>query len=332
MEIKNRKTVLSIAGMLIAIIIFVLCKLPTASGEIIIVEANPEKGFNYEYHLYIPNGVEKSKIKYMLVEPNNTGMVSDNHDIHVKRVENLIQGYPRRIACELKVPLLIPVFDRPESDWKMYTHSLDSDTLKNTEGQLARIDLQLISMISDAQDRLRGKGIILQEKVFMHGFSASGSFANRFTALHPEKVKAVASGGVNCMPIIPSEKWNGIGLPFHIGVANIDEIAGIQFNIEKYKKVAQYIYMGEIDDNDTLPYSDAFNEDERQIVMEALGDEMKERWEKSKMIYQHLDIPAQMVMYKGIGHRITLEVENDLIKFFRLNAGDEIIHIDPYEY
>lgn len=49
MEIKNRKTVLSIAGMLIAIIIFVLFKLPTPSGEIIIVEANPERGFNYEY-------------------------------------------------------------------------------------------------------------------------------------------------------------------------------------------------------------------------------------------------------------------------------------------
>lgn len=128
MEIKNRKTVLSIAGMLIAIIIFVLFKLPTASGEIIIVEANPERGFSYEYHLYIPNGVEKSIIKYMLVEPNNTGIVSDNHDIHIKKVENLIQGYPRRIACELKVPLLIPVFDRPESDWKMYTHSLDSDS------------------------------------------------------------------------------------------------------------------------------------------------------------------------------------------------------------
>ena len=310
--------------MLIVSITFVLSKVLTISGEIIIVEANPEKGFNYEYYLCIPKGVEKSKIKYLLVEPNNTGMVSDNHDIHVKKVENLIRrGHPKRIASALTVPLLIPVFDRPEN-WKNYTHSLDSDTLKINKGQLARIDLQLISMISDAQNRLGKKGLVLEEKIIMHGFSASGSFANRFTALHPEKVKVVVSGGVNCMPIIPSEKWDGIELPFHIGVANIDEIAGIRFNLEEYKKVAQYIYMGEIDDNDTLPFNDAFNEDERQIVIKILGSEMKKRWEKSKEIYNQFGIPAQMVMYKGVGHTITPEVENDIINFFRLNVGDRI--------
>jgi len=330
---KNRKIFLLITVMLIVSITFALSKLLTVSGEIIIVEANSEKGFNYEYYLYIPKEVEKSKIKYLLVEPNNTGMVSDNHDIHVKKVENLIQrGHPKRIASALTVPLLIPVFDRPENNWKMYTHSLDSDTLKINKGQLARIDLQLISMINDAQNRLKEKDIVLEEKIFIHGFSASGSFANRFTALHPEKVKAVVSGGVNCMPIIPAEKWNGIELPFHIGVANIDEIAGIRFNLEEYKKVAQYIYMGELDDNDTLPFSDAFNEDERQIVIEILGSEMKKRWEKSKVIYHHFELPAQMVMYKGVGHTITPEVENDIINFFRLNVGDEIIYINPYEY
>ncbi len=199
---------------------------------------------------------------------------------------------------------------------------MDRDTLKIDKVKLARIDLQLISMIRDAQNRLREKNIVLDEKVIMHGFSASGSFVNRFTALHPEKVKAVASGGVNCMPIIPSERWNGVELPFHIGVANIDEIAGIRFNLEEYRKVAQYIYMGERDDNDTLPYSDAFNEDERQIVIKVLGREMRKRWEKSKEIYDYFEIPAQMVMYKGVGHIITPEIENDIINFFRLNTGE----------
>ena len=306
-------------------ITFALSKVLTVSGETIIIEANPEKGFNYEYYLYIPKGVKKSKIKYLLVEPNNTGMVSDNHDLHVKKVENAIQrGRPKRIASALKVPLLIPVFDRPKSNWQIYTHSLDSDTLKIERGQLARIDLQLINMISDAQKRLRGKKIVLEEKIIMHGFSASGSFVNRFTALHPKKVKAAVSGGINCMPIIPSEKWNGIELPFHIGVGNIAEIAGIRFDLEEYKKVAQYIYMGELDDNDTLPFNDAFNEDERQLVIKVLGSEMKKRWEKSKMIYNHLEIPSQMVIYKGVGHTITPEVENDIINFFRLNVGDRI--------
>ncbi len=65
--------------------------------------------------------------------------------------------------------------------------------------------------------------------------------------------------------------------------------------------------MGELDENDTLPYSDAFNPEERRIVKEVLGQGMKERWEKSKMIYDYLNIPARMVNYKGIGHTITPE-------------------------
>jgi len=325
---KYRRIFIFITVMFIVIITFTMYKLHVSGGEIMVVEANPDKGFNFEYYLYIPQGAEESNIKYLLVEPNNTGTVSDNHDIHEKSVKKLIKsGYPKRIANALTVPLMIPVFDRPEVIWKTYTHSLDSDTLKINEGQLARIDLQLLNMISDAQNRLKEKNIVLEEKVIMHGFSASGCFVNRFAALYPEKIKTVVSGGVNCMPIIPSDIWNGVELPFHIGVADIDEIAGIRFNLEEYKKVAQYIYMGETDDNDTLPFDDAFNEEERQIVIKILGSEMKKRWEISKEIYNHFEIPAQMVMYKGVGHEITPEMENDIINFFRLNAGEEIIHI-----
>ncbi|MEA2021466.1 MAG: hypothetical protein U9N08_03205 [Candidatus Caldatribacteriota bacterium] len=329
---KKKKIFLFVVGsILLGIIILGLFKLLTSGEEIIKVEANPGRGFNYEYYLYIPQGAKDSEIKYMLIEPNNTGKASDNHDIHLKKVEKLINQHPKRIAGELKVPFLIPAFDRLESDWRMYTHALDSDTLKNTEGKLARIDLQLISMINDAQNRLREKGIILGNKVFMNGFSASGNFTNRFVALHPEIVQAVVSGGVNCMPIIPCEEWEGIRLPFHVGVADIDKIADIQFDLEKYKKVAQYIYMGEIDNNDTLPYDDAFNEAERRLVKELLGEEMKGRWEKTKKIYQHLNIPAQMVMYDGVGHEIKSEIIEDIIEFFRLNTEEEIRYIKPYK-
>lgn len=250
-----------------------------------------------------------------------------------KRQKKLIRnGVCNTISKKLKIPLLVPTFDRPKNKWRMYTHALDSDTLKNNKGELVRIDLQLINMIKDAQNRLEKKDVVLHDKVFMHGFSASGNFTNRFVALHPEMVQAVVSGGVNCMPIIPAIEWEGKTLPFHIGVAGIDEIAGIEFKLEEYQKVAQYIYMGDLDDNDTLPYDDAFNEDERQLVKDILGQEMKERWKKSKMIYQQLNIPAQMVMYNGIGHKITQKIENDIIEFFRLNTEDEIKYIEPHKY
>lgn len=317
---KKRSIVIAVGITIISVVaIWVLIKSFVSAQKIIKVEGNPEKGFNYEYFLYIPSGVKESETKYMLVEPNNTGTVDDDHSIHLKAAEKLVHKYPNRIADSLGVPLLIPSFDRPKSDWRMYTHALDSDTLKNNQGQLARIDLQLIGMINDARNRLREEGIIVKDKVLMDGFSASGNFANRFAALHPQIVQAVASGGVNCMPIIPCEEWEGIRLPFHVGIAGIDEMAGVRFDMEKYKKVAQYIYMGDMDDNDTLPYDDAFNENERQLVKQVIGEDMKGRWKKTKRIYEQLDIPAQMVMYQGVGHSITPEMEEDIIEFFKAN-------------
>lgn len=330
----NKRNNLLIGGkvLLFVIAILILVNYFVYTEELIEIDANTQRGFKYGYYLYIPNGVKLSKLRYLLVEPNNTGYSSDDSSIHKKEAKEQILYEMNYISKELKIPLLVPFFDRPKSNLKMYTHSLDSDTLKNKDGQLARIDLQLINMIEDAKSRLFERKIYVKDKVFLNGFSASGSFVNRFTVLHPQIVKAVVSGGVNCMPIIPCKEWEGNELPFHIGIANIKEIAGIKFNLDKYKRVAQYIYMGELDENDTLPYSDAFNPEERKIVKKVLGQEMHERWEKSRRIYDYFDIPAQMVMYKGIGHTYTPEIKKDIVDFFRFNSGSEIKFINPYEY
>ena len=293
-------------------------KFVVIGGNIIEVEANPEKGFNFNYYIYLPYGMKESEVKYLLVEPNNTGSVSDDHKVHDKHALKLIKyGVGHKIADNLKIPLMVPAFDRPESDWKMYTHALDRETLMNNEGTLARVDLQLINMISDSKQRLKDKNIDVQDKVFINGFSASGSFVNRFTALHPEIVQAVAAGGINCMPIIPTAEWEEQKLIYPIGIEDINQIARIEFDIDEYKKVSQYIYMGSFDDNDTLPYDDAFGDDERKLIINFLGEDMHYRWERSKEIYQELNIPATLVMYDGVGHGTNDEIIQDIINFFR---------------
>ena len=318
MFIKNRIFIAIIIITTLILISYIIFR----PGDILLkVKANPDYGFNYGYYLYIPEGVKKSEIKYLLVEPNNTGRADDDITVHEKSAEKLIQnGVCNEISKTLKVPLLVPTFSRPESNWRIYTHALDRDTLQNNEGDLSRIDIQLINMINNAQKRLAKRSIVLEDKVLMHGFSASGNYTNRFAAIHPEKVKAVASGGVNSMPIIPATRWKGNALPFHIGVGELNRITGIDFNMVEYQKVAQFIYMGELDDNDTLPYDDAFNKKERILVKEVLGEKMRERWEKSKLIFQKLNISAEMVMYEGVGHKITTEIKEDIINFFKNNS------------
>jgi hypothetical protein len=299
---------------------FILQTISQNKGEVLVVDANNSKGFNFEYYLYIPEDIDKSTTNVILVEPNNTGMTSDSHKVHLNDVKDKIKkGTSKQLADEINAILLVPVFDRPASEWEMYTHALDRDTLLRKQGKYSRLDLQLMQMIDDAKKVLYDKNIKVEEKVLMNGFSASGNFVNRFTALHPHIVKAVAAGGVNCMPILPVENYMNEQLIYPIGIADLQNIIGETFNYEKYKSIPQFIYMGSIDDNDTLPYDDAFSDFERELIIRTLGEEMHLRWEKSIKIYEDKKINAILKMYTGIGHTIDSDVFSDLKDFFLEN-------------
>ena len=304
--------------------------------NLIRIEADETKGFYAPYYLFVPKEANRNDNSYILVEPNNTGRVSDDPIVHEERARRLVEREtPNKISRDLNIPLLVPCFVRPETDWRIYTHALDTDTMKIQDGYLKRIDLQLLNMVEDARKILSANGLDVNEKIFMSGFSASGNFTNRFVALHPEKVRAVASGGVNGMPIIPLEELDGYTLNYQVGIANLEELIGKPFNLEEYKKVAQYIYMGALDRNDTLPYRDAYGEEEAKLTEIVLGkDMMNHRWPKSQEIYEQVGVSAQMVTYEGTPHKVRPEMIDDIVEFFRVNGeiDEGIIEIDPYEY
>lgn len=50
---------------------------------------------------------------------------------------------------------------------------------------------QLLAMVEDAGARLKMMGYSTGSQFLMVGFSASGTLANRFTLIHPDRVKAV---------------------------------------------------------------------------------------------------------------------------------------------
>ena len=179
-------------------------KMNFAGNDIIQVEADAQAGFNFPFYLFVPNTIDKNQKVHLLVEPNNSGRNSDDFEVHQNGALRLVsRNYPNRIARSLGSPLLVPVFPRPGSNWRAYTHALDRDTLEINEGQLKRIDLQLTAMIKYAQRLLRTNGFKIRDQIFMHGFSASAKFCSRYSFLHPEMVRAAASGGVNGLPTLP---------------------------------------------------------------------------------------------------------------------------------
>ena len=303
--------------------------------QLIYVQALPLEGFNFPYFLFIPQGIPKGRPIRLLVEPNNSGTSNDDLQFHLRRAKDQLQrGRPgRHLAEELGVPLLVPAFPRPRSDWRIYTHALDRDALLIEEGPLERIDLQLIAMIDYARAALMERGLQVQDTILMNGFSASGNFVNRFAALHPQLVRAVVAGAVNGLPIFPLAKLDGTELPYPIGIADIGQLTGIPFDQAAYESVSQYIYMGYLDRNDTYPYDDAWNDAERALIARLFGEEMMPtRWQRSQALLAKWVPAAQLVTYDSTAHRIRPEMLADIVAFFRANEGDQHVPIEPYRF
>ena len=295
---------------------------PPATTSTKLVEAAPEKGFHYPYLLVArvppPSGRGASG-GFLLVEPNNTGRVSDDFIVHLSAARELtekaIGGY---VARELGLPQVVPVFPRPEKQWELYTHQLDRDTMLVADGLLRRLDLQLLAMIDDARARLAEQGWRLPEKVLLTGFSASGSFVNRFTALHPERVQAAAGGGLNGNLILPLATLGGRELPYPLGIADLATVGGRAFDAAAWKAVPQFFYMGALDDNDAVQFDDGYTAAEKAIVDAVIGARMQpDRWEHCQRIYRDAGAAVEFRTYDGVGHFTTQKVNEEVRDFFR---------------
>lgn len=311
--------------------------------SIIKISANPDKGFNYPYYLLIPEGTRNNPdAKYLVVEPNNTGYPSDSMKVHETSVKIFLHDYGHitsgaggyQVSTELKTPLLMPVFPRPttEDGAGIYVHALDKEAITAKGVKYERPDLQLIAMIKDAKKLLLEKGIELEEKVLMTGFSASGDFVNRFMFLHPKMVKAVASSSST---IFPASEYEGVKLNYPLGVTDMNKLFGIKFNAKEFNKIAKYIYRGDQDGNDFTQDWDKNGEDYVKVIRKLFKDETQPyKWNRKIEIMKDLGYNDnyQYHTYKGIGHNISYNMHEDIVAFFKANLGEEFNRITPHEF
>lgn len=96
--------------------------------------------------------------------------------------------------------------------------------------RLERIDLQLLAMAEHATGQLEELGFRLRPGVMLTGFSASGTFANRFALVHPDKVLAIAAGGLNGLLMLPCDSLDGRALPYPVGTADFEALFGKPFD------------------------------------------------------------------------------------------------------
>ena len=291
--------------------------------SLIIIEKNPAKGFFNDYILFIPKGVKLNRRTFLLVEPNNTGKVSDSFEVHKNAAIYLASksSVGNNISTELKIPFLVPIFPRPASKELTYTHALDRDVMLEKSNELKRLDLQLLEMISDAKNVLKNLNIEVEDKIFMNGFSASATFTNRFSFMHPDKIQALAIGGFNGELMLPQKEINGVKLNYPIGTNDFEKLLKQKFNFETYKTIAQFIYMGELDDNDAVQYDDAYNKKERKIINSNIGETVQKRYLQCQKVYLTANINTTFKTYLQVGHWTTANMNLEVIQFFLAQIG-----------
>ena len=293
--------------------------------QVMEVPADPEAGFYHAYLLKVPESVPPDREAVLVVEGNNTGRSSDDATVHLESVRRAMTGRSigRLIAEDLGMPFLMPVFPRPKSDSHTYTHALDRDTILIDEGPLHRIDLQLLAMIRDATRRLEAMGWQLEPQFAVAGFSASASFANRFVLLHPDKVRWVLAGGFNGILALPVEEIGGEALFFPLGIADIRKLTGQPFNAGSWKEVPQFLFMGELDENDAVLFDDAYSKQERKQVFSLLGRQMLPgRWNKCQDFYRAHGANCQFHTFPELGHDLNSEAISAILQFVRAQGAD----------
>lgn len=294
-------------------------------GSLTTIQPDPESGFHHAYLIYIPESATKDAPARLLVEPNNTGKPDDDMAAHTQAAEYLASksSVAHWVARDMGTPVLMPIFPRPMSDWRMYTHALDLETIHAEDPELKRLDLQLIAMIDDARARLSEHAYDIPERVLMTGFSASATFINRFVMLHPQRVAALAGGGFNAVLMLPASRLDDHTLDFPLGTHDYESIAGRPFDLDAVNAVPQLYFMGEDDTNDAVKFDDAYNADEREAVYAVLGEEIQpERWERTQRRCARLGLRAEYRTISGIGHGTNRPIIDMIVGFFREHAED----------
>jgi pimeloyl-ACP methyl ester carboxylesterase len=309
------------------------CVTPALAGDdtkwtLEIVQANPAAGFNFPYVLRTPADGGVPERRYLIVESNNTGADDDfEHHLAGARSFAIGPGIGPTVAHELGTPLLVPIFPRSKEEWWIYTHALDRDTMLLGAEPRHRLDLQLLNMVEDARLRLQEQDIVLRERFVLVGFSASGTFSNRFALLHPDKLAAVVSGAVNSFPMLPVDSVDGEPFRYPLGVADLEEIAGDGFDVEAWRRLPQMIFMGAIDDNDAVKFDDAYSAEERKAIFASVGEDMSARWQTAQMIYSRERPNVTFVTYGGVGHWTDGRIMRDILNFvntmMRQQAADD---------
>jgi pimeloyl-ACP methyl ester carboxylesterase len=176
-------------------------------------------------------------------------------------------------------------------------------------------------MVRSAQLYLENRNFRIHDRILLYGFSLAGDFVNRFTMLHPDRVLAVAGGGI-AWPIVPTGEFEKEKLRYPIGLADIEAFTGKPASLDSLRSVAWFFFRGSEDRKDSVDYRDCYAEADAELIRRRFGPTPAARWPAAERLYAEERLSAWLVIYPRVGHRLTPEIQEDIVHFFeqRLRA------------
>jgi pimeloyl-ACP methyl ester carboxylesterase len=297
-----------------------------ASARVITGAADEAAGFHWPYFLYLPEHPAEGTLPLILIS-NNTPGPADEYRVHRRQAEGKIEQY-RHLSDATGLPLLIPAIPRfyhrfpdPEIEqddaWLVNPQALTRNALLTPDETLARMDLQVCRILDDAVRSLQEEGIQAAKEAVVFGFSASGSFAHRFSLLHPERVSLEIAGAPGGWYTLPLAEYRGRRLRYPVGIADLKELTGEAFRRERYRQIPKFFFVGSEDGDDAVPYLDSYSYEDRVTIMELFGREHMERYRRAAQLFAEEGMRARLRIYEGVGHAIPPEAWSEIYTFIR---------------
>lgn len=315
------------------------------------IEADPDAGFHSPYFLYTPTtipsaeeSVSDSQERPLLVEAQPWGVFDERVEDASRTIEH---GWMRTVADTTNCPVLIAPLTLTEGFLGLEPQELTlAHEIEITDPRRERVDLQFIAMIEDAKSRLNSETHTVADQIHYAGGSSAAYFIETIAPLHPEHISVFSFGG-NGHAFLPFEELTDdipvhgdpelTTVPWSIGAANLKELTGEEFNKEAWMDIDQFRWIGaedqDPDDPDNYIHK-RFRDDREvsQVVEEIFGTlQVDDRFETSRDIYDHLDVPATFRKFEGQGHVPDYEYMQEVIEFHqqKINENFELIHIIP---
>jgi hypothetical protein len=309
-----------------------------AEATVELIEADPDAGFNWPYLLYTPSTSNST------TESNDTdtrplivgnspwrGVPSETE----RRLESgrghIENGRLNEIATEVNSPALVALIPSRGEDGSYENLSLSGS-------DPPRLDLQVLAMVEDARTRLSDQPYDIPEKFHAEGFSSNGRFYDKFTVLHPERINAFSAGG-NGIAVLPLEELSEdiptagdpstTTLPWPVGVGDLPDLIGTEFNKNAWLETNQFWYIGAEDQDPENPeeyvhklYRGSGEVD--TLISEVFGSlQVDDRFRTSQAIFEQLGVSAEFTAYEGAGHELTDAMIEDVVDFHRRQKHEE---------